>query len=89
MWERKKVAIKQRNDSGEWTATVVIAERAWIFSGFDGIQAYIEHIKPKKLALTGPCLLMQFYLKSVFFHGVDLRSGAADVVEECLVKSVC
>ena len=42
--------MKQRNDSGEWTATVVIAERAWIFSGFDGIQAYIEHIKPKKLA---------------------------------------
>ena len=32
---------------------------------------------------------MQFYFKSVFFHGVDLRSGAADVVEECLVKSVC
>lgn len=32
---------------------------------------------------------MQFYLKSVFFDGVDLRSGAADVVEECFVKSVC
>lgn len=32
---------------------------------------------------------MQFYFKSVFFHGVDLRSGAADVVEECLFKSVC
>lgn len=26
--KRKKVAIKQRNDAGKWTATVVIAERA-------------------------------------------------------------